>query len=129
MSKSKAREYLFESPGLRTFFSAIIPIVAGVLSGSFVIEITTSSGLAWGVFYKARSFYALVALSLAIYWYNRALYLYEREVQRFMDADYCIAYMRSKCLPEAAERYKELIRNGVGGELKRAMDELSKILR
>ncbi len=126
---NKAREYILESPGCRTFFSAVIPIVAGVLSGTFVLEITTSNGLAWRIFYKAHSFYALFVLSLGIYWYNRALYLYEREVQRFLDADYCVAYMRSKCLPEAAQRYKELIRSGAGGELKQAMDELRKILR
>jgi hypothetical protein len=129
MSNSKIRYYILESPGLRTFFSAVIPIVAGVLSGTFVLEITTSKGLAWGTFYNARSFYALLALSLGIYWYNRELYLYDREVHRFSDVDYCIAYMRSKCLPEAAERYKERIRNGAGGELEQAMDELRRSLR
>src|SRR5260370_24879645 len=107
MSKSKAREYLFELPGLRTFFSAIIRIVACVLSGIFVIEITTSSGLAWGVFYKARSFYALGALSLAIYWHNRALSLYQPEDPPFMHADYCIAYIRTRCFPEAACSHNE----------------------
>lgn len=118
-----------ESPGLRTLFSAVFPILAGVLSGTFVLEITTSTGLVWGIFYRAHSFYALCVLSLVMYWYNRELYLYEREVKRFLDSDYCVAYMRSKCLPEAAERYKELIRNGVGGEFKQAMDELRKTLR
>jgi hypothetical protein len=125
----KIREGILESPGLRTFFSAVIPILAGVLSGIFVLEITTATGVAWGAFYKARSFYGLVVLSFVIYRYNRELYLYEREVQRFLDADYCIAYMRSKCLPEAAERYKELIRTGYGGQLQQAMEELMRILR
>src|SRR6267142_6480242 len=128
-SLSRAREYILESPGCWTLFSAVIPIRAGVLSGTFIIEITSSNGLAWAHFYKAPSFYVLFTLSLGIYWYNRALYLYDIEAQRFLDADYCIAYMRSKCLPEAAERYKELIRTGAGGELKQAMDELRKILR
>jgi hypothetical protein len=129
MSKRAIRQYIVESPGIRTLFSAVFPILAGVLSGTFVLEITTSSGLAWGVFYRTRSFYALSVLSLVIYLYNRELYLFEREVSRFLDSNYCIAYMRSKCLPEAAERYKELIRNGGGGELTQAMDELRKILR
>jgi hypothetical protein len=90
---------------------------------------TTSRGVAWALFYKAWSFYALLFLCVVIYWYKRELYLHEREIQRFLDSDYCIAYMRSKCLPEAAERYKELIRTGFGGELIQAMDELRKILR
>ncbi len=129
MLKWKLREYVIKSPAPRTFFSAVLPIFAGVFSGSFILEITTSKGLAWGTFYRTYSFYALFVLSLCIYWYNRQLYLYEREVRNFLDDDYCIAYMRSKCLPEAAERYRELIRNGVGGEFKQAMDELRKILK
>lgn len=126
---AKLREYILESPGCRTVLSAIVPILTGVLSGTFVLEITSRAGLEWSLFYKAWSFYGLCALTLVIYWYNRELYLHEREVHRFLDSDYCIAYMRSKCLPEAAERYKELIRSGRGGELKQAMDELRKILR
>lgn len=118
-----------ESPALQTLFSAVFPILAGVLSGTFIVEITVRGSVAWGNFYTAHSFYALCVLSVFIYLYNRELYLYAREVERFLDTDYCMAYMRSKCLPEAAERYKELIRTGVGGELKQAMDELRKILR
>jgi hypothetical protein len=129
MSRRVIRQYLMESPGIRTLFSAVFPIVAGVLSGTFIFEITTSTGLAWKLFYGTSSFYALCVLSLVIYLYNRELYLYEQEISRFRDVDYCVAYVRSKCLPEAAERYKELIRNGSGGELKQAMDELRRALR
>jgi len=128
-STIKLRQYILESPGCRTVLSTVIPVVAGVLSGTFVLEITPPAGLDWGLFYKAPSFYALCMLTVVIYWYNRELYLYEREIDRFLDSDYCIAYMRSKCLPEAAERYRELIRSGAGGELKQAMDELRKILK
>jgi hypothetical protein len=126
---ARLREYILESPGCRTVLSAIIPISTGVLSGTFVLEITRAGTLDWGLFYKAPSFYGLCTLTLLLYWYNRELYLHEREMHRFLDSDYCIAYMRSKCLPEAAERYRELIRSGMGGELKQAMDELRKILR
>jgi len=43
--------------------------------------------------------------------------------------DYCLAYMRSKCLPEAAEKYKEKIRGGEGGELLQIMAEFKKSLK
>ncbi len=125
----RIREYVLESPGFRTLFSAIFPILSGILSGTFVFELSGPAGLIWSNFYKTRSFYALIALIVGIYWYNRALYFYEREARRFLDADYCLAYMRSKCLPEAANRYRALIRTGEGGELKRAMDEMQKILK
>lgn len=131
MSKLLAgiRKRAVESPGLRTFFGGVIPIAAGVLSGVFTYEITTAAGIDWLLFYKVKSFYVLLVLSALIYWYNREIYLYEQEISRFLDADYCVAYMRSKCLPEAAERYKELIRTGAGGELQQAMNELRKILK
>jgi hypothetical protein len=123
------RKRLIESPGLRTFFAGVLPIVAGVLSGVFTFEITTPSGIDWLLFYKAKSFYGLCVLCVVIYLYNRELYLYERDISRFLDADYCTAYMRSKCLPEAAERYRELIRSGGVGELEQAMTELRKVLK
>ncbi len=120
---------LLESPGWKTFFSAVLPIAAAVLAGTFTVEITKDGALDWQHFYWAKSFYGLSTLSLVIYWYNRQLYLYERRVDRFLDDNYCRAYMRSQCLPEAAERYKELIRLGRGGELLEVMTEIERILQ
>lgn len=129
MKLSDIKALIVESPGWRTVFAFIVPLAAGVLSGIFVAEITKNSVIIWKELYKAKSFYGLLVLSLCMYFYNKAIYLYEREISRFLDADYCTAYMRSKCLPEAAERYKKLIRSGDGGELKQAMDELKKVLK
>ncbi|MFP6798889.1 MAG: hypothetical protein VCA39_07220 [Pseudomonas sp.] len=129
MKLSDIKALIVESPGWRTVFAFIAPLAAGVLSGVFVSEITQNSVIVWKELYKAKSFYGLLILSLCMYFYNKAIYLYEREISRFLDADYCTAYMRSKCLPEAAERYKKLIRSGDGGELKQAMDELKKVLK
>lgn len=120
---------LLESPGWKTFFAVVIPLAVGVLSGTFVVEISMGGLLDWAGFYRARSFYGLLAMVVLSYVYNRAAYLYAREVERFLDDDYCRAYMRSKCLPEAAERYKELIRSGDKGELVSAMREFEKILK
>jgi hypothetical protein len=129
MSLINLKESFIESPSWRTFFSFIVPLIAGVVSGIFVSEITKNGLLDWSAFYKTKSFYGLVFLIFCIYHYNKAIYLYEKQVSQFLDADYCTAYVRSKCLPEAAERYKQLIRNGGGGELKQAMDELKKVLK
>jgi hypothetical protein len=126
---SRIRVAVLESPGWKTFFSALIPIFVGVLSGTFVVEITVDGKLDWTLFAKSKSFYSLCALTFISYLYFKELYLYERQTERFLDADYCVAYMRSKCLPEAAERYKELIRGGNFGELAQAMDEVERILK
>jgi len=61
--------------------------------------------------------------------YNRALFDHETNVLKFSDSEYCLAYMRSKCLPEAAEKYKEKIREGEGEEFLKIMAELKRSLR
>lgn len=109
---SAISDKLFELPGWKTFFAVVIPVIVGILSGTFVAEISNGSLMDWSAFYRAKSFYGLLVMVVLSYVYNRAAYLYEREVVRFLDDDYCRAYMRSKCLPEAAERYKTLIRSG-----------------
>ena len=120
---------VLDSPGCKTFFGIILPIFTGVLSGLLIAELSTSTEINWKLLTKAKSFYGLVALIYIIYKYNRAIYDREKEVERFLDSDYCIAYMRSQCLPEAAEQFKRQIRDGKGGELKQAMDELRKVLK
>lgn len=129
MSFTDIKETFVESPLWRTIFSFILPIITGILSGTFVTEITINGVITWSLFFKTNSFYALVFVAFCMYFYNKAVYLFENEVSKFSDADYCTAYVRSKCLPEAAERYKKSIRNGDGGELKQAMDELKKVLK
>lgn len=100
-------ESLMESPGWKTIFSVIIPIFSGVLSGSFIAEISTPVGLEWKNFYYAKSFYGLLLIIIIIYFYNRALFTREISIAKFSDSDYCLAYVRSKCLPEAAAKYKK----------------------
>lgn len=129
MSFKDIIENIVESPFWRTFFSFVIPLLTGVFSGSFITEITVNGVVTWKEFYTANSFYALVVLSIGMYLYNKSVYLFEIQVSKFSDTEYCTAYVRSKCLPEAAEKYKQLIRSGNGGELKQAMDEIKKVLK
>ena len=117
MTWKRVRELLLESPAWRTMVSVGTTIAAGVLAGTFVYELGTPAGLAWKSYYRTASFYGLLVVALVTYFFNRAVYIHERDVSRFMDDQYCIAYMRSKLLPEAADKYREQIRNGAGGEL------------
>lgn len=126
---SRIGQQLLDSPAWKTVFSAVFPIITGILSGTFVAEISTPQGLDWPHFYRAWSFYGLACLTAVIYAYNRALYQREIEITRFSDTEFCVAYMRSKCLPEAAERFKVMIRDGEAGELARIMGELKKSLK
>jgi hypothetical protein len=120
---------VLDSPGCKTVFGFVLPIITGILSGTFVSEITTINGLDWKLAKSSKSAYGLIILVYFIYKYHRTIYMREKEVARFLDNDYCVAYMRSQCLPEAAEKYKRIIKDGQGGELKQAMDELRKVLK
>lgn len=118
-----------ESPAVRAFMNVIMPILSGLLSGVFTAQITGPKGLEWGRCIDAWALYPLVVFALLLFFYTRALYLHQTHVLNFANPDFCIAYMRSKCLPQAAEKYKELIREGKGGELTQAMAELKKSLK
>ena len=118
-----------ESPEWKATLSIVLSIVTGILSGPFVTEITVDGRLLWRSFYKAHSFYLLVVLSILIFIYNRFLYLREKDIEKFRDAEYCLAYMRSKCLPEAADRFIAKIRDGDLDEFRKAMDEVKGALK
>jgi hypothetical protein len=120
---------MLDSAAWRAVFFLLSTVLSGVLSGAFIAEITINGKLAWGVFYTAPSFWALGSLSVLLYAYQRALFHRETHVSRFADKDYCLAYMRAQCLPEAAQRYKERIRNGDGREFEEAMAVLRRTLR
>lgn len=120
---------LLNSPTLRTVFSSVIPIVVGILSGLFVAEITGPAGIQWADFYKKPSFYGLVLATIVTFLYYRALYIHDVSIEKFLDDDYCRAYVRSRCLPEAAAKYNEQIKSGDSGEFESAMRELEGFLK
>lgn len=125
----RLRFFTLESPAGKTLVTVLTTVLAGVLSGTFVTEITVDSALNWILFYKAKSFYALGALTIFSYWHTRAVYLIERDVSKFADREYCIAYIRSQCLPDLAEQVRQQLRQGHGGQFERAMDELRRSLQ
>jgi len=120
---------MLDSPGCRTFLSVLTTIGTGVASGAFITEITTPNGLSWATSFNKLSFYALVIMAIIIYVFQRALYYREIEIEKFKDIEYCRAYIRAKCLPAAAQMYEDKIRSGDIGELKKAMDEVNKVLK
>jgi hypothetical protein len=120
--------WVVTSPGVKTSASVSNAIICGILTGAFVAEISGPAGLQWGTFYWRKSFYALLLVGLLTYFFNLMVYKYEKDILRFADREYCLAYMRSRCLPAAAERYTAMILSGNGGELETAMEEIRRIL-
>jgi hypothetical protein len=119
---------LIQAPGCQTIFSIVFPVISGILGGTFVAEISNTQGLQWNIFYKTWSFYFIIFLIILVYYYNRTLYLIEKDISRFSDTTYCKAYIRSKCLPEITELYKDMIRSGRSDEISKATRELRNIL-
>jgi hypothetical protein len=127
--KVNLRRFLVELPTAKALIPAMLAAATGVLSGTLVTEITTPAGLAWSQVYKTYSLYGLLLLTMVQVAYSRLIYETERDILRFSDSEFCVAYLRSKCLPEMAARYQEIIRTGEGGEFKRAMDEIREVLK
>jgi hypothetical protein len=123
------RRYILDSPLLKTASFAIGTVLTGILSGTFVSEITRNGEIVWSSFYTATSFYALIIIIAMIFVYYRELYLYDRDILRFKDNEFCLAYVRSQCLPAAVEMYSARIRAGDIGELEEAMREVRRILK
>jgi hypothetical protein len=123
------RHKLYSSPSARTAASIFSAVGIGVFSNTLVAEITTPSGIKWTLFYSTISFCVVVVLSILTFLYNRWLYLYESDIQNFRDIEFCMAYARSRLLPEHIERYRQQIRNGQMGDFRAAMDELRDALQ
>lgn len=122
-------DWLLLSPTWRTLFSLTSTVIVGVLCGAFIAEITINGKLDWHIWYQATSFWLLLLASVVLGFYQRAMYVRDTQLSRFADKEFCIAYVRAQCLPEVAQRYKELIRKGDVGEFEKAMAELRRTLR
>ncbi len=88
-------------------------IIAAVLTGAFVFEITVEGVLRWDLFFKTASFYLLTAFAVCTYLYYRFIHTEDdSSVVRFMDDEYCKAYMRKECLPALTKTVNKLIKSG-----------------
>lgn len=126
---SALKHKVYSSPGLKTVVSTLLSVAVGIFSNTFVTEIASGERVAWESFYRSLSFYLLslcVALTLL---FHRWLYSFENDVQKFQDADFCLAYARSRLLPEQIERSRQKIKEGDLGEFQAAMKEIQRVLK
>lgn len=107
---NKILDYIKERPEVRTAIFILSVILSGILSSSFVTEITVEGKLVWSIFYKTTSFWLLCIYTFLLYLYNKFLYQHEKNILNFLDDNYCKAYIRSQCLPEIIEKYKKDLR-------------------
>lgn len=129
MSFKKLKTYVFESPIFLAAIDVLLTALVGVFSGTLVTEITIDGKIAWHTWNTCFSFYALLFTLVLIILYKRMIIETSNSIMQFMDKDYCVAYARSQMLPEAAKRAREKIRDGNGGELLDAMEEINKVLQ
>jgi uncharacterized membrane protein YfcA len=123
------KQRIADAPLAKALIPALLSAGIGVFSGSLVTEITVASELRWAEVPQTLSFYMLLVLTAAQIIFSRWVYEMDRDVMRFSETTYCLAFIRSRLLPEVAIRFGEQIRNGQGGELKRAMDEVREVLK
>jgi hypothetical protein len=109
---SKVKYWFATSPLAKTIMFFFSVIVSGVLSGTFVTEITKDGKIHWMLFRTSISFYLILIFLVLVFIYNRFLYEEDSKIEKFLDENYCKAYMRSRYLPELAKKHGQLIKEG-----------------
>jgi len=108
----KIIEHIAKTPEIKTIVFVLSVILSGILCSAFVTEITINGKLHWIDFYKTGSFWVIIIYSVVIYFYNKIVYKYEKNMLNFLDDDYCLAYIRQQCLPELVVKYKTDLKSG-----------------
>lgn len=103
---------ILESPLGRTIGFAGSVLLSGVMCSAFVTEITVNGQLAWNICYTKRTFWILILMFVVYLLYSIFIYRNELRREAFSDDQFCREYLRSTCLPEFANKLKELIRRG-----------------
>lgn len=88
----------------------------------------TESGSVDWTFYRHVSFYILIFSGWATYRFHKMLYNFDKEVERFKDADYCTAFARSQLIPSHVAEAKAAIKNGDVKRFEDAMKQVKKVL-
>ena len=104
--------YIRDLPEVRTGIFILSVLLSGILCSGFITEITVNGKLEWFTFYRTTTFWLLCVYTILLYMYNRFIYLHEKNILKFLDDDYCKAYIINQCLPEITERYKKDIKDG-----------------
>lgn len=119
------REFV-QNPITKISIDTLSVISFSVFSGCFVTDITSDGKIIWLNFYHSTSFYILVLLIFLWIPYKKYHYDEEVSVEKFMDDDYCNAYIKKEGLRAAASRMSELIRGGKSdGQIKDLMSKLN----
>lgn len=118
------------TPEIKTIIFILSVLISGILCSGFIAEITKEGELDWTIFYKAATFWLLIGYSFIIYLYNVFLYRFEKNILKYLDKEYCKAYILNACLPEITERYNQDLRSGKKtSELIDISKELKKLLK
>lgn len=121
--------YIYKSPAFKTWAFVLSVILSNILGGAFLMEIFIKGVIRWDMFYLTKSFYLIIIWGIVVYVYNRYAYIYEMDIIKFKDNEYCSAYIRSQCLPELAKKYNESIKNGQMSELRNIMQAVKGIIK
>lgn len=122
-------DYIVRSPLIKTFIFVISTIISGVLSAAFIFEISPLGKINWVLSYRVVSFYLIIFWVIIITIYNYLVCKKEIDILKFKDEEYCMAYIRSQCLPEIASKYKESVKIGNMRGLKDILAEVKRIIK
>ena len=113
------------SPILKTITFFLSVILSGVLTNSYISEITKNGKTIWAISFSSLSFRLILVYLVVIFYYNKMLMRYENDLYNFADQEFCKAYLTKELLPQWVKLQKDKIRKGdLSG-----LDELPEILK
>ena len=117
-----------QKPWSKVLIYTLCPIIIGVISNVYVMDISSNEGMKFTNSFNKISFYLLLLFILIIGIYNFIVFRHEKDLLKFKNRDYCIIYMRSQLLPELAESYKKRIKEGQIDDMEKTMEDFKRML-
>lgn len=120
--KDKLREWRDKSPLFETLVFTGSVIISGILTSSFVTELTVNNKIQWNKAFNIVPTYLILVFIALLYFYNRFLYKEHLKIKDFQDDLYASAYVKREVYPEVVRDLKKSIREGNYENLKKFED-------
>jgi hypothetical protein len=120
---------LIISPSGKLLGFIISNILSALVLTGLVHSISDLEGnITWSKIFTTWYSLILIILILVYYFYLKAIYNVENDIEKYKDAEYCMAYVRMASLPEFSRNIREQLRKGDHTGLGDTLDVLKKII-
>lgn len=111
--KQKIKDYLNDSPLVKTLGFVVSVVLTSFLCSALVTDITDNTGrlVLTDIWHSGYTIGLIIVICIeaVYYWF---VYQADIDVMHYMDDKYCAAYLRKQSLPALAAQVKKIIEEG-----------------